>query len=135
MEEIKKDEDLNSLNELEINKEVFDINSIDLMSLIESNVDHDNDHIETNDTTTHPYYDKCEMKNSIPNKIFLDYNKYHFNLYNDNELRLLNNNIKYLYIPGINRYKMPIIPTILSEQRNILKSEVQPFLKNYSYEQ
>jgi len=57
------------LNEVEINKEAFDINNIDLMSLIESNVEHDNDHVETVDTNRHPYYDKCEMKNTIPNRI------------------------------------------------------------------
>lgn len=72
----KQEEDLNSAAEVELNKEVVDINSIDIMSLINSAVNNKSVDSTEAESVTHPLITKCELGGRINNKIFLDFNKH-----------------------------------------------------------
>jgi len=79
----KKEEDLSHLNEHELNHVVYDINNIDIISLLNSHstVAHTLDSSTEADTEkSHPLFKKCEMKNAIDKKIFLDHHKLEYNL-------------------------------------------------------
>jgi len=58
-----------------------DINSIDIMALISSS----DEAVQEVSTEAHSQVGsslsgRCELKNAIPNKVFLDWNKLHFRL-------------------------------------------------------
>jgi len=131
--EEKNDEDLNNLEELELNKEVVDINSIDIMALINSTEETIQD-ASTEDQSKRglDLFDKCELNNAVPNKVFLDWNKIQWKLYDNKHTDAIESTLRRLKLPGLNRFRMPLIPQIPVERRKILACELTPFLKGIS---
>jgi len=64
-----------------------------------------NNQISKNSLTS--FTSKCEMNRKFKNKIFLDWNKYVSELYNDDKSVRFIDNMSKLKIPGLNRYLMP----------------------------